>query len=184
MRRLLVPLLALCLVSPCFGQSAEVDALAEAFFAKDVKTMLQHLPPELADAFAKASPQKQQMIASRMMFRRQVEKEGTKFTRPESGPSLVVEPPVRGEEVERERIEISLDKKMSDGNETMLRFRMKSTRDEELSLGNAAAIIWMRYVDGEWRVYEIEGDGRSIKLDDPQFLASLTSGEGGKSSSK
>jgi hypothetical protein len=121
-RNALVVALLLALSLPSVAQGGpELDALADAFFAKDLKTLLQHLPPEFEKAFATAPLQKQRMMGERLMFRLEAEKEGVKFTRPESGAVLVIEPPVRDGTYRNERVEIYLDKRMSDGNETMLR---------------------------------------------------------------
>jgi hypothetical protein len=180
MQTVAILLLSLLFTIPCLAQGGvELEALAEGFFAKDVKTMLRHLPPELGEALAKASPQNQRMLVERLMFRQQAEKEGVKFTRPEGGGVLLIEPPARGEGEQSQQIEVFLDKRMTDGNETMLRFRIKSTHDVDLSRQEKPS-LWMRYVDREWRIYEIDLNGESIKLDDPSFLTSLTEPESGR----
>jgi hypothetical protein len=176
MRRIAVVVLLLALAVPSFAQGGpELDALADAFFAKDLKTVLKHLPPELEKAFAGATLDKQRMLAERFMWRTQIEKDGVKFVRPDSGsgPVLVIEPPAREQTAANERVEVYLDRRMSDGNETMLRFRVKTPREDEFDR-RAVATFWMRYVDGQWRVYEFDADGESVKFDDPKFLAMLT----------
>jgi len=57
---------------------------------------------------------------------------------------------------------------LSDGDETLLRFRLEgrnahdSERDLRVSVG-------MRYVEDEWRIYEVEG-GQVFRLDDTKLL--------------
>jgi hypothetical protein len=92
MRRLATVVFVLVFALPSFAQGgAEVDALREMFFANDLKTVLQHMPPEFEKAFAKAPIQTQRMLAERLMFRYQAEREGVKFVHPESGAVLRTE---------------------------------------------------------------------------------------------
>src|SRR4051812_41545583 len=156
-----------------FAQGPELDALAEIVFAQEVKVVLRHLPSEFEKAFATASIQKQRTLAERLMMLRTLEREGIKFVRPDSGPVLIIEPPVREQTVGTARAEVFLDKRMSDGNETMLRFRIKKAGQGEEFDRRGVATIWMRYIDGQWRVYEVDAEGETIKLDDPDFLAAL-----------
>lgn len=171
MRRLVLAVVLLISIQTFAQGYAELDALMDAIFAKDLKALASHLPPELNKALEAASPATQQRFAQTFLFAKLIEREGGKITRPESGPVLRIERKNAGEEnVGPETLELYLEKRMTDGNETMLRFRAKG-KDEDEGARRNIATVWMRYVDGEWRVYSVEGDGEDIKLDDPKFLA-------------
>lgn len=167
MRPLAIAVLLWLLSLPVFAQSGpELDALMEVITAKDVATMLRHVPPDLQKAVAELPPASQREIAEEFLISTRLEREGVKATRPESGPVLVIEREV-GDEMEEEA-EIYLDRRFSDGDETLLRFRIESKsmgeseRDMRVSIG-------LRYVDDEWRIYEVEG-GKFIHLDDTKLL--------------
>ena len=179
MRRAAIVILFVMYALSCVAQSgAEVDALTEMFFAKELKTVMKHLPPELVKAMEAASPQTQRGFGERFMIGRMLEQgDRVKITRPESGPALVIEEKSPREDVPANRVEIYLDKRMSDGTETMLRFKLKTPHEEEWA-PTRVATFYMRYVEGEWRLYEIEADRDSVKLDDPKFIAKITSGNG------
>jgi hypothetical protein len=159
----------LMFTSTCLAQGGpELDALLDAFFAKDLNAVMIHLPLELAKAVASGAPEVQRRVAEAFLIRQQAERQGVKFIRPDSGPVLVVEEPSHGqEESEPKRSELYLDKRMTDGNETMLHFRAKSPYETDRS---QTITVWMRYVEGQWRVYEIEFTRDGLKLDDPKLL--------------
>jgi len=167
MRRFLLSAIVLLLISAGYAQSGpELDALMEVVSAKDVPTVLRHLPPELGQAIAQMSAGEQRQLAEEFLIAPRMQKEGIKVVRPENGPVLVLE---RSEgDQTREEAEIYLDRRLTDGEETLLRFRIEpkngieEERDVHVSIG-------MRFVDDEWRVYEIEG-GEGIRLDDPKLL--------------
>ncbi len=170
MRRLLVLAVVLLTLGSGVAQSGpELDALLDAFFAKDLKSLEPHLPPELAEVIAHMPVEAQQDLATRYLLAASLTRPGITITRPNGGAVVVMEQS-RGDDRPLQRTEVYLDKYLSGGGETMLRFRLKSqTRhwnDEKIT-------IWMKYVDGDWRIYEMDGYGREVHLDDPQYLEML-----------
>ena len=167
MRRLLL-MMALCLLdAPAFAQTGpELDALIEMLTAKDMPTILKHVPPDLQSAIAALPPASQRGIAEEFLISAKLQREGVKFEFPESGPVVVVER-TSGDTTEEEA-KIFLDRRLTDGEETLLRFRIepKNAYDRERDIRVSIAL---RYVDDEWRIYEVEG-AQGIRLDDGKLL--------------
>ncbi len=172
MRRLVLTVILAIFSLPTVAQGGpELDALMDAIFAKDLKALAPHLPPELNKAIEEASPVTRQRFSQVLLLSRMIEREGGKIVRPDSGPVLRIErvhPELQSEHADP--LELYLDKRMTDGNETMLRFRAKEKQEYE-SGRRSYVTIWMRYVDGEWRVYTFEDEGEETHLDDPKFIA-------------
>lgn len=163
MRRSMVPALLITVTVSCgLAQSSpELDALEELFFAKDVATVAKHLPPEMEKALLSLSPVARAAIAKEILIGEKINREGGKITRLTSGADLLLVEkfqPDRRTDVVR----LILDRRISDGTEAFLRIRNGEHEHREMRLE-----LWMRYVEGEWRVYELEGLGMSIDLSDP-----------------
>lgn len=174
MRRLLMVVVVLLMVNSGFAQGGpELDALLDAFFAKDIKSLQAHLPPELDDVIAKLSADAQQNLATHFLLAEEARRHGVNITRPENGAVLTADQAGRGgDDSPAEHSEIYLDKYISGGAESMLRFRIKRGDYPP----NEQIVVWMRYVEGDWRIYELDAFDREIRLDDPGFLADLARG--------
>ncbi len=168
-------LLALCLSA--FGQSyADVDSLADAFFAKDPESFAKHLPSSLQKSLSELPEASRLAFLREMMPAEKLKAEGVTVTRPDGGDVLAVMEKKTGEQPGR--IEVILDKRISDGYESLLRFRTRATRGESSEipeLPDAAVEAWMRFEDGEWHIFELDAsDTHSIlKLDDPTLLKKI-----------
>jgi type IV pilus assembly protein PilA len=55
----------------------------------------------------------------------------------------------------------------------MLRFRTRQTESPSSFRPDWSLTAWLRFVEDEWRVYELDVDGKEIHLDDPQYLEYL-----------
>lgn len=167
MRRLAIFAILWLFAVGSYGQSGpELDALWEVVLAKDVNTLLRHLPPELGKAVAEMPVSAQRELAEEFLISARAQKEGRKLSRPDSGPVLVIER-VEGEET-KEEAEIFLDRQFSDGDETLLRFRIEAKDNDERDR-DIRVSVGMRYVEGEWRIYEVEG-GQALRLDDTKLI--------------
>jgi len=174
MRRLLFAVLAWTLVAPAFAQSGpELDALLDAFFAKDLNSLSHHLPPPLEEVVKNLSPDSRQELAPRYLLAQQGREQGGIFTRPDTGAVLAMDRTSRGDNSATEHVEVYLDKYLTGGGESMLRFRMRHPGQERPWDRESPLTVWMRFTEGDWRIYELDVDGREIRLDDPQYLAYL-----------
>jgi hypothetical protein len=176
MRRLIVVGSLWLIALPVFAQSGpELDALMEVINAKDVATLLRHLPPEIGEAAGALPPAEQNAMAADFLVSARLQKEGLKATRPDSGPVLVIERTVGNET--KEEAEIYLDRRLTDGEETLLRFRIEPKNGDpmgggDFSIRDVRFSVGMRYVDDEWRIYDVEG-GPAIRLDDPKLIGRI-----------
>ncbi|HUN87739.1 MAG TPA: hypothetical protein VMU28_03050 [Terriglobales bacterium] len=174
MRGWLIVALVCLFAAPVYSQSGpEVEALLDAFFAKDLKSLSEHLPPELADIIQGMPADAQAELTERYLVAEQARREGITYTHPDNGAVLRMEVPHRGADGSTLLMDIYLDKRMFDGNEVMLRFRPQAADSRPHWMENRRIVVWMKYVDNDWRVYEIDMDGREIRLDDPNYLAYL-----------
>ena len=175
MRRLF-GMLALCLLmaSSMLAQNyPEVDALIDGLFAKDLNGVLAHLPPEVGKA-VKNMPERQRLVMAQMLPLVSIAtREGLKITRADgSGAALTIEKvprPGRPDPDDNLRVEIFVEKRLTDGTETLLRLRLKVSGTPEKEDDHVGTVN-LRFVDGEWRLYEIQADREVIKLDDPGLL--------------
>jgi type IV pilus assembly protein PilA len=172
MRGWLIVALVCAFAAPVYAQSGpEVEALLDAFFAKDLKSLSEHLPPELAEAINDVPADARGEVADRYLMAEQARRQGTNFSRPENGAVVRMELPHR--DSPSGSVDVYLEKRMYDGNEVMLRFRPQVADSGPRWMENRLLVVWMKYVENNWRVYEIDMDGREIHLDDPDRLAYL-----------
>ncbi len=151
---------------PALGQHyPEVNALLDALFAKDLPSVAKHLPPALQKTLSDLPPPLQAVVAQEFLLAQKWRREGMKITRLETGDPLFVTE--REAEDGRQQTEYSLDRRVSDGYQAVLWLRAR------YSGGFDSAIeIWMRYEEGEWRVFEILPRPVwrvSIDLNDPEL---------------
>ena len=168
----------LVLVSPGVSQSSpEVDGLLDAFFAKDVDTVLKHLPPSVQEAFKKLSPQKRERVGRELLVSEKIRSEGENVRRSED-PSILALVESRAGGVR----DFVLEKRISDGSESVLWIALRDRAQQENREDRPqeenrqeVAQITLRYVDGEWRVYEVRSpDSRNVtNLDDPGLIKKL-----------
>jgi hypothetical protein len=151
----------------------ELDALADGFFANDLKTVLLHVPRELSVFLATASVDQQRRLAESLMLRQRLEQLGLTFKRSSSGPVLIVEPSLADQNAGFGREELYLDKRTGTGDKATLYFHMKTSLGEAFD-GDAVGSVSMRFVDGQWRVYRIDAADTTIRLDDPKFLEEIS----------
>ena len=174
MRGWLIAVLVCLFAAPAYSQSGpEVEALLEAFFAKDMKSLSQHLPPELAEIIKNMPADQQSELAPHYLLAEQFRREGITYTRVDNGALLRMDMSHRGPNDSSLLVDIYLDKRMYDGNEVMLRFRPQIAENGPRWMETERLVVWMKYVENDWRVYEIDQDGREIRLDDPDHLAYL-----------
>jgi type IV pilus assembly protein PilA len=166
MRRLAC--LALLLVAiPAVAQYPEVDAAVDALMAKDLPALAKHLPPELEKGLAGLPTKEQRELSEEMLPLRILGRQGIAVKRSDSPDGIVVVEPTEPNERKIPSSIIKLDKRISDGSECLLRLSFRTGSDDSDQFQ-----VWMKYVDSEWRIYELEEPGgRLIKLDAPDFLA-------------
>jgi hypothetical protein len=154
---------------PAFAQSfSEVDAVVETFLAKDLDTVARHLPPSLAKALSELPAAEKTEIAQEFLPAEELRREGQKVLQPDTADVLVAievgqsDPP--------EIREIVLDKEISNGYEAMLRLSLKRKAGETIERETTMQ-VWLRFEEGEWRIFELEPPyGQKINLDDPKLL--------------
>ncbi len=158
-------------VVPAWAQYPEVDALLEAFFAKDLSVVGKHLPPALEKSFSQLSPFDRASIEKELLLAEKMKRESLNVVRGDGGEVLLtVNNP---SEPSHKPVEISLEKRLSDGAESVLRLKVHS---EEQGKPDEAFTLWMRFVEGEWRLYEAQSpSGEKINLDDPGLLDRVSS---------
>lgn len=152
-----------------FAQSyPEVDALLEAFYAKDVNTIMKHLPVSLQKSLSELDTQQKSQLARELLLAESLQREGTKVTRPGNGPVLALI-----EERGGTQLEVVLDKRVSDGYESVLRLKFQHVNGSERPA--FGLVVWMRFEDAEWRILQLEPGGSRdrIDLEDPKFVADL-----------
>jgi hypothetical protein len=157
--------------APAFSQSfPEIDALREAFLAKNVETVLAHLPSSLNEALSQLPAPDRVEIEQQFLIAERLKREGVQITLPDGGAVLAVVEPKQGEAAEAKQI--VLDKRISDGYESVL---WLSVRDQQEEGSRQALQISLRFEDGAWRVYELRlaGSGEAIDLDGAKFIEKL-----------
>jgi hypothetical protein len=172
MRRLLMCLILSVVALPALAQRApEVDALLDALFAKNVSQAMKHLPPSTQKMIAEMSDSDRQNIEQFVPISRMLERENITITRLDDGPVLlrVLEP-----DANERKFELVLDRRISDGYEALLRLTLQSGQETMYSEGTA--LVWMRYIEGDWRVFELESSNNHscINLEDPNLFQGLT----------
>lgn len=173
MRCWIISLVLSLVALPAFCQSGpELDALLEAFFAKDLATVLRYLPPETAEVIKQLPDDAKQEVAERYLLAAQAQFEGVKFSQPGNGVVLAMDRAIGADGVPSEHAEVYIDKYLSGNGETMIRFRV-SHSEVTAYWPDSGPTVWMRLVDGDWRVYEIDTGGREIRFDDPMYLTYL-----------
>jgi hypothetical protein len=169
MRRLAC--LALLLVGlPAVAQYPEVDAAVDALMAKDLRTLARHLPPDLEKGLAGLPAKEQLELSEELLPLRALRKQGAVVKRSDSPDAIVVIEQTNLNAQDIPSSTIKLDKRISDGSECLLRLSIY-VKDREPDQFQ----VWLRYVDSEWRIYELEapgGRGRT-KLDAPNLLAKM-----------
>jgi len=174
MRGWLIVALVCAFAAPVYSQSGpEVEALLDAFFAKDLNSLCEHLPPDLADIIKALPPDARAELAHRYLLAEEGSRHGIVYTREQNDAVLQIQYPRKGQESPGNPEDIYLDKRMYDGNEVMLRFRPRFGQTAPQWQEDARLVVWMKYVEDNWRVYEIDINGREIRLDDPNYLAYL-----------
>lgn len=167
MRRLAC-LVLLLVALPAVAQYPEVDAVVDALMAKDLRALAKHLPPELEKGLAGLSANEQRQLSEEMLPLRTLARQGAVVKRSDSPGEIVVIEPTEPNARNLPAATVKLDKRISDGIECLLRFSVHAGERESEQFQ-----VWMRFVDSEWRIYELE-DPRGferIKLDAPNFLA-------------
>ncbi len=154
-------------VVPAWAQYPEVDALLEAFFAKDLATVARHLPPSLEKSLSELPPTDRASIEQELLIAEKMKRERLRAVRGNGGEVLLtVNNP---SEPSDQPVEISLEKRLSDGSESVLRLKVHG--EEQPGKPDEAFTLWMRFVEGEWRLYEAQfPSGEKINLDDPGLL--------------
>ncbi len=170
MRRLAWLLLGMVLGAlPASAQYPEVDALLEAFFAKDLATVARHLPPSLEKSLSELPPKERGPIEKEFLLAQKLNRDGMKITRANDGQVLVA---IENAPAMGETVEIVLDRRISDGAEAVLRLRARGKEDRTERYDRFE--IWMRYVDGEWRIYEAQPvSSERVNLENPELLERL-----------
>ncbi len=150
------------LATSAFAQSfPETDALLDAFLAKDLNAALRHLPPEWEKYIADLSECERKAITPRMLLSLEAISSSATFSRPEQGDVLLVEE-FKPDDAHTYRIEFSLEKRISNGYESMLRLR---AHNSEIENHYVTFQILLRFEEGEWRVYEIQQPYFREKID-------------------
>jgi hypothetical protein len=167
MRRL-VCLLCLLFAIPTMAQYPEVEAAVDALMAKDLRALGKHLPPELEKGLAGLPANEQRGLSEELLPMRTLRRQGALVKRSDSPEAIVVIEPIDPGARNVPTASVKLDKRISDGSECLLRLSFHSGDDDSDQFQ-----VWMKYVDSEWRIYELEepgGRGR-INFGDPKFLA-------------
>jgi len=173
MRRLFLTLLLWALSVPLQAQNGpEVDALLDAFFAKDLTSLSRHLPPELAEVIKDLPADARQELASRYLLGEQGKREGNTYSFPDDGAVIRVDPRYRNDEASPS-VSLYLEKRMYNGNEAVLRFRPQIAGPDRPWQEHQRLTVWMKYVDDSWRIYELDFYDREIRLDDPDYISYL-----------
>ncbi len=176
MRRLIfLCVLLIGLATSVSAQSyPEVEALLDAFLAKDPDAVLKHLPESVRKAVSEMTPAERAETARGFMLGEVVRREGGIVTRLENDKALIRIEHIDTESDERSvGLEILLDKRVSDGYEAILRFKMRSL-DAARPDSPRDLVVWMRFEEGEWRVTSAQFvDSRGIDLDSPEFVKNL-----------
>jgi hypothetical protein len=169
MRRVGWLFIILMFTVPALSQSPEVDALLDAFLAKDVATVAKHLPPSFQEALSELPSSEQASVGQTLLFGERIRHEGVKIVQNETADVILTIEQERGDT--KHHAEIRLEKKVSDGYQSVLRISIRENSGEFQAMFEA----WMKYEDGEWRIYEINaGDTHSLlNLDDPKFLEEI-----------
>src|SRR4051794_22683267 len=144
---------------PLLAQGPDIDDLLEALFADNLNTVAKHLPEALEQAILSLSPSDRQEIAHRFLMANSLKQQGLELVRSES-PNALVDVYLAGHPNADESLaQIVVERHICDGAESMLRLRIVEAR------GDRRLEIWMRRVEGEWRVYEITPPGSDSKID-------------------
>jgi hypothetical protein len=170
MRRLAVVFAMLVAANiPAFAQRPpDVEAVVDAMFAKNLDQLAKHLPTSLEKRIAELAPLQRKKLERQILFGPRLESEGNKITRVEDSPVLVTLENGAGD---KEKRELLLERRISDGYESMLRLNTHSTAQG--NDGVETFVIWLRYEEGDWRIREIElpNSERPMRLDDPTLFA-------------
>ncbi len=166
MRRLLC-LVLLWIAVPAFAQYPEVDAAVDALMAKDLYALGKHLPPGLEKGLADLTANEQRELSEELLPSRTLRRQGMVVRRSDSPEAIVVIEPIDPNRHNEPVTTIKLYKRISDGSECLLRLVIEAGGS-----GSGQFQVWLRYIDSEWRVYELEDEaGRKVELDTPDFLA-------------
>jgi hypothetical protein len=172
MRRLAWILIVLVAIPSAAQSYPEVEALLDMIFARDPATVLRHLPKALEQQLATLPPNDQLDFARNLMFADRLGAEGLSITRSDDGRSLIHV----SEKSTDLTAEVTLEKRISDGYEALLRLHFNS--NEEHTLSESRLQVWMRFEDGEWRVLEIQSADSGpdlMNFEDPKAVARFRS---------
>jgi type IV pilus assembly protein PilA len=169
MRRLLC-LLCLLFAIPAMAQYPEVDAAVDALMAKDLPALSKHLPPSLQQGISELPAVRQKELNETFVPSRSLLREGAIVKRSDSPDALVIIEAIDPKASNRPPLTITLNKRVSDGAESILRFALHSGEDNSEPFQ-----VWMKFVDSEWRIYELQDPSgrRRVDLDAPEFLAQV-----------
>ena len=169
MRRLLALVVLLC-AFPAFPQSyPDVDALLDFVFAKDAATASSYFPVELLKSLQRYSDKDQFEFKQSLMLLDQLKGEDVEIVRSSQPPVLIA---IHSKsDPEKPPTTINLEKRISDGYESVLRVRLVSPEKSSF-LSDITALVWMRFEEGQWRFIEFQGTDSSdhIDLDDPKVI--------------
>jgi type IV pilus assembly protein PilA len=168
MRRLL-GLAILLFALPAFAQYPEVDAAVDALMAKDLPAFAKHLPPALEKDVAGLPINEQRELSEELLPSRILNRQGAVVKRSESSEAIVViEQQDSVAQHASPAITIRLDKRISDGSECLLQLSLHAGDRPPVALH-----VWMKYVDSEWRIYQLQdtGEERKIDFDAPDLIA-------------
>ena len=170
MRRLLLLLALLCAV-PSHAQSyPEVEALLDAAFAQDATRVAQFFPLELQRTLQQFSPEDQQEFAKEFLLLEKLGGEGVTITRSEHPPTLIeIRHDTGAQPAEVTRV--VLEKRISDGYETLLRLGVEQDGNSRFSTDDKL-LVWMRMEEGQWRILEAQPlrETERLSFDNPQII--------------
>src|SRR4051794_20140698 len=121
MRRLAILLvLTIFAAAPVYSQSSpDVEALLQAFFAKDVKALSEHLPESFQSQLQELSVAEREQLGREFLVAERMRGEGVSVTRGEAPVLVVMEEPKSTPDASHS-MELILSKRISDGYESVL----------------------------------------------------------------
>lgn len=145
----------------------DVEAVREVLMAKDLKAVMKHLPVALEKAMSELPPAQRNEYGEMFLIGKSLEREGGKLSSGTSADTFVVfEEPRNGQ-----KVEIVLLKRISDGYDSVLRFGLR--REETSMDANGSVEVWLRYEEGEWRIWELTKGMEEVALSEDKFLKKL-----------
>jgi len=141
------------------------QVLVDVATAKDVSKLESHLPEIVRSQIAALPTGERRALEEDIFFVQKLREEGAMLKAPEDGRALLLLENPR----QQQRIEIRVDKKISNGAESMMVLKaLDATSHSESATDLGTIIVWMKLEDGNWTITELQSptDRESLKFDE------------------